>query len=206
MYIVGLTGGIGSGKSVVTDYFQNKGIDVIDADIIARQVVEPHSMALQKIAAHFGDHYILGDGNLNRAALRKTVFDNHNEKMWLENLLHPLIRSSIIEKIEQPDSLSAQPYQLLVSPLLLETDQHQLCHRVVVVDVTEGMQIERASARDNNDKEQIKKIIAAQMSRTERLAMADDIINNDGSLNELEETIDLLHTQYLSFAKEKKPE
>ena len=193
--IIGLTGGIGSGKTTVSDLFSNLGIEVADADVAARQVVLPGSQALLSIQAHFGDQAIMADGSLNRQALRKQVFNNEDERKWLEALLHPLIRQQLQEQLEAAQS----PYAILSSPLLLETDQYQLVDRILVIDIPEELQLERASKRDASNCEQIKAIMAAQMSRKERCARADDIILNDTTPQALQANVLALHQQYLKL-------
>lgn len=196
--IVGLTGGIGSGKSEVSCRFQKLGILVVDADEVARQVVEPGRPALDAIAKHFGENILQPDKTLNRSELRKIIFSNPNEKVWLESLLHPIIRSEIITQLAQAKSA----YAILSSPLLLETNQHQLVQRVLVVDANEELQITRASTRDNNSTEQIKNIMAAQLSRAARCAKADDVILNDGDVRELDLKVAALHNQYIEQSRQ----
>lgn len=193
--IIGLTGGIGSGKSAVAEQFRELGIEVVDADQASRQVVQPGSPALAKIAEHFGAEVLLSSGELNRPALRKIVFDNENERRWLEQLLHPLINRWIQDRL----AAATSPYAILESPLLLEGKQREMVARVMVVDVPEALQIERASRRDANSEDQIKAIIASQMPRQQRLAKADDIIDNSGSLDNLREQVAALHQQYLQL-------
>ncbi|MCV6626497.1 MAG: dephospho-CoA kinase [Cellvibrionaceae bacterium] len=193
-FIVGLTGGIGSGKTAVSDRFAKLGIAVIDADIAARVVVAPGRPALVEIAARFGDKVLLQDGSLNRARLREIVFAEPSERLWLESVTHPRIRDEIIDGLSRAES----PYAILVSPLLMETDQHQLCQRVLLVDVPENVQLERASARDGVSREQIEAIMAAQTSRDARRAKADDIIVNDRDLAWLDSEVARLHQLYLS--------
>lgn len=188
-FIVGVTGGIGSGKSVATDYLAKLGIDIIDADVVAREVVEPGEAALDKIACHFGSSIITSAGYLDRAELRKKIFASPEERKWLESLLHPIIRQRIIGHLNS----SSSPYTILASPLLLETDQKTLVDHIVVIDVPVSLQLARATARDNNNEEQIKAIIAAQMPREERLANADTIICNDSDLASLEQKLKQLH-------------
>lgn len=199
--IIGLTGGIGSGKSEVSRRFEKLGIKVVDADVVAREVVNIGSVALSAISAHFGQDILNADGSLNRAQLRSRIFENPNEKRWLENLLHPIIRKEIVTQLAR----SKTPYTILSSPLLLETKQDELVDRVLVIDATEDMQIERASARDANNKDQIQKIMAAQISRTERRNKADDIIENHGDLNELDLAVKKLHAFYLQLAEQSHP-
>lgn len=196
--IVGLTGGIGSGKSEVSRRFQALGITVIDSDEVARQVVEPDSPALQTIAAHFGKNILNANGTLNRGQLRQIIFADAQEKIWLENFLHPIIRQETIRQLH----LANSTYVILASPLLLETTQHQLVDRVLVIDADEELQLARASARDQNNREQIAKIMATQMSRADRRARADDIIYNHGDLAELDEQVKKLHAHYLTLSQQ----
>ncbi|WP_404363783.1 dephospho-CoA kinase [Marinobacter sp.] len=195
--IVGLTGGIGSGKSTVARLFGELGVHWVDADDVAREVVEPGTPALERIAEHFGASILDDDGALDRAALRSIVFENPGEREWLEKLLHPVIRSELTRQLK-PEGY-ALPYVLLVSPLLLETDQQQLAERVVVVDVPVEVQIERAMGRDANSREQIERIIAAQMPREERLSRADDIIDNDRPIGEISHQVQSLHERFVAL-------
>lgn len=195
--IIGLTGGIGSGKSEVSRRFEQLGITVVDADIVAREVVYKGSYALTEIAKHFGQLILNTDGNLNRSQLRTLIFDNPTEKCWLENLLHPIIRTEILAQLAQ----STSSYSILSSPLLFETKQNELVTRVLVIDAMEAAQVARASARDANNTQQIQKIMAAQISRTERCLKADDMIENHGDLNELDVAVKKLHAFYLKVAK-----
>jgi dephospho-CoA kinase len=199
--IIGLTGGIGSGKSEVSRRFEQLGIKVVDADVVARKVVNIGSNALSAISAHFGQDILSADGGLNRAELRSRIFENINERRWLENLLHPIMRTEIVTQLAQ----SKTPYTILSSPLLLETKQDELVNRVLVVDATEDMQIKRASARDTSNENQIRKIMATQISRAERCKKADDIIENHGDLNELDLAVKKLHTFYLQLAEQSYP-
>jgi len=197
MFVVGLTGGIGSGKSTVARFFAELGILTVDADDVAREVVEPGEPALKQIQAHFGDDVIAPDGTLDRAALRTRIFQDEQERHWLESLLHPLIGERIASTLEQASS----PYAMLVSPLLLETSQHKLCQRILVVDVPESVQIERTMARDSNPEDQVKRIIAAQMDRQQRLAGAHDVIDNTRTLSEISADVEQLHQKYLTLAR-----
>jgi dephospho-CoA kinase len=196
MFVVGLTGGIGSGKSAVSERFQRLGIEVVDADVASREVVRPGQPALQSIAEHFGADVIQPDGSLDRARLRGLVFANPSERVWLERLLHPLINAWI----EQQLASAASPYALLVSPLLAETGQIRFAQRVLVVDVSEETQLARTMARDANDAAQVKAIMAAQASRESRLALADDVISNDAGLDALDAAVAELHQRYLQLA------
>jgi dephospho-CoA kinase len=194
-WILGLTGGIGSGKSAAAQHFGELGIHTVDADHAARWVVEPGRPALSQIAEHFGTTILLPDGQLDRAALRARVFANPEERRWLEQLLHPLIRQEIIEHLGRAQS----PYAILVSPLLIESGQYQLTQRVLVVDVPEDLQVQRAMARDGSDEAQIRAIIAAQASREERLRHADDVLVNDRDLAWLQAEVERLHHFYLTL-------
>lgn len=196
MLIVGITGGIGSGKSAVTQQLESLGITVIDADIVAREVVEPGEAALQSISSHFGDTVINESGQLNRAELRALVFEKPEERKWLENLLHPLIRTRIVAQLNASNS----SYTVLVSPLLLETDQHSLTDHIVVVDLPKELQIKRTMSRDNNNEKQVEAIINAQMQREEKLKHADSIIRNDEDLCTLREKVNNLHQKLLTLA------
>ncbi len=199
MYIVGLTGGIGSGKTAVSDRFQAKEITIVDADICARVVVEPGRPALQSIKEHFGDDILEANGELDRAALRQRIFSNADEKKWLETLLHPLIAEELFAQLAAAQS----EYVILVSPLLVESQQNLFCDRVLVVDVPEDIQVERTMKRDDNDAEQVKNIIKTQASRETRLEAASDIIENTQGLDYLDQRVDQLHETYLKLAEEK---
>ena len=196
MAVVGLTGGIGSGKSTVARLFGELGVHWVDADDVARQVVEPGTPALEKIAEHFGQEILLPEGGLDRAALRRIVFDAPEERTWLESLLHPVIREELMRQLH-PDNYSL-PYVLLVSPLLLETDQHELVEKIVVVDVPVEVQIQRTMARDTNGREQVERIIAAQMPREQRLRKADEVVDNNLAMIDVERQVDQLHHSFLT--------
>ena len=196
MAVVGLTGGIGSGKSTVARLFGALGVHWVDADDVAREVVEPGTPALEKVAEHFGQEILLPDGGLDRAALRRIVFDAPEERTWLEGLLHPVIREELMRQL-RPDNYSL-PYMLLVSPLLLETDQHELVDKIVVVDVPVEVQIQRTMARDTNDREQVERIIAAQMPREQRIRKADDVVDNNLATIDVERQVEQLHQTFLA--------
>lgn len=196
MLVVGVTGGIGSGKTAVTNLFAELGITIVDADIAARIVVEPGRPALAAIAERFGPSMLQADGTLNRAAMRTRIFSNPDDKRWLEQLTHPRIGEEIAHQLHTATS----PYVILVSPLLIEGEQHKFCDRILVVDVPEEMQLQRTVQRDNNDADQVRRIIASQASRTQRLERADDVIENTGTLEELRERVMALHDQYLKLA------
>lgn len=195
--VLGVTGGIGSGKTAVTDRLTSHGIDIVDADVMARVVVEPGKPALEKIHQHFGNEVLQVDGQLDRAWLRQKVFAEPEERKWLESVTHPAIRSEIEQAIESSQS----PYCILVSPLLFETHQSELVDKVLVVDVPVEVQVERAAQRDSNSVEQVKRIIAAQMSREDRLSKADYVVDNTQTLEQLDSTIEKLHQTFLSLVK-----
>lgn len=198
MFVVGITGGIGSGKTAVTNAFQELGIEIVDADIAAREVVTLGSPGLAAIETHFGADILLEDGTLNRAKLREIIFKNPAEKKWLEQLTHPLIREEIIKGLKN----SSSPYTILVSPLLIESGQSQLVNRVLVVDVPVEVQIQRTCERDNNPQAQVEAIIKSQLDREIRLSYADDIIENNHSLLHLKEHVAKLNQQYLRLSEE----
>ena len=196
-FIVGVTGGIGSGKSAVTERFARLGIAVVDADLAARVIVEPGRPALEAIAEHFGRGILKGDGTLDRAALRQRVFADESERQWLEQLTHPLIGQEILDQM----AASRSPYTILSSPLLLETSQKDLADCVVVVDVPETVQVQRTMQRDANDEDQVRRIMAAQMPRDDRLQQADIVIDNSRSLAQLDEVVAELHKEFLLRAE-----
>jgi dephospho-CoA kinase len=193
-YIVGLTGGIGSGKSAASQWFEHQDIDVVDADVVAREVVQPGQPALEKIAQHFGNWVLQADGQLDRRALRDYIFQHPEARQQLEAITHPIIRQSILSQLQQAQSA----YVILVSPLLFETGQDRMTHRNLLVDVSEATQLKRASQRDAQSTEQIQKIIATQMPRSEKLKRADDVVHNEGTLDELYQQLMRLHTDYLT--------
>lgn len=195
--VVGITGGIGSGKSAVTDYLEIKGITVVDADKVARVVVEPGTSGLAAIAEHFGGDILLPDGTLDRAALRKIVFDEPDERKVLEGITHPRIREEIARQLSEAGS----PYVVLASPLLLESGQSSFADYVVVVDVPESVQLSRTMTRDDNSEQLVKSIMAVQLDRETRLARSDTSISNEGTLEELHTRVDALHTDLLRRAQ-----
>jgi dephospho-CoA kinase len=197
MFTVGLTGGIGSGKSTAARFFNQLGVTVVDADIIARQVVEPGQASLEKIVERFGNNILQYDGSLNRTQLREIVFTQAAEKQWLESLLHPLI----YELAQQQLHTATGDYVIYMSPLIFESQQKSWCNRIVVVDISEAMQIIRASERDHASTDNIRHIIANQLPRNQRLALADDILDNSGTRDELEQRVNRLHVQLQSLAK-----
>jgi len=195
--VVGVTGGIGSGKSAVTRLFEQRGITVVDADVVARQVVEAGRPALAAIADRYGATILQADGTLDRAALRARVFADDGERHWLERLTHPLIGAEILEQV----GASASPYTILASPLLLDTSQKALVDCVVVVDAPEETQLQRTMQRDDNDEAQVRRIMAAQMPRADRLAQADFVIDNSGPLENLDGQVESLHREFLRRAQ-----
>ena len=190
-FVVGLTGGIGSGKSAATALFSKHNIDIIDADEVARDVVAIDSEGLQAISEHFGDDILLSDGSLNRPLLREKVFSSSDEKVWLNNLLHPLIRERMIALINE----SQGPYCILSVPLLVENNLTTMCNHVVVVDCPEAMQLSRAMQRDGSSEQTIKSIMASQATREVRLKAADDVLDNSNSLQHLAKQVDVLHSK-----------
>ena len=202
MFVVGLTGGIGSGKSTVAGMFAALEIDLIDADVAAREVVAPGTTALAEIVEHFGPDILMADGSLDRRGLRRIIFHQKQEKHWLETLLHPLIRRWLTQQIS--DRRSA--YCLLISPLLLETGQAEMVDRILVVDVSVETQIARTLARDGGEESTVRAIIAAQIGRNQRLEHGDDIIDNDLPLQTLRQRVETLHQQYLAMAKAERNE
>lgn len=194
-WILGLTGGIGSGKSAAAQCFIDLGVHLVDADHAARWVVEPGRPALAQIAEHFGASVLAADGTLNRSALRELIFKDLQQRVWLEGLLHPLIREEIRQYLARAESA----YAILVSPLLLETSQHQMVQRVLVIDVPESVQIERTVLRDKTNEDQVRAILNAQASRGGRLSRADDVIVNDRDPAWLKSEVERLHHFYLTL-------
>lgn len=197
-YTVALTGGIGSGKSTVADAFSHLGVNVIDADIIARQVVEPGTPALLAIAARFGQQMINDDGTLNRRSLRERIFAHAEDKTWLNALLHPLIQQETRRQMQAASS----PYVLWVVPLLVENNLVANADRVLVVDVAKETQIARTILRDRVSREHAERILAAQATREQRLAAADDVIENMGPPDAIASDVARLHEKYLMLASQ----
>jgi len=200
-FIVGLTGGIGSGKTTVANRFAQRGIALVDTDLIAREVVEPGEPALAAIVDHFGPTVQQTDGGLDRAALRRLVFQQPAERHWLEALLHPLIRQRTLDRLE----CATSPYVLLVSPLLLETDQHRLVDHVLVIDLPVALQLSRTMARDSNDTAQVEAIIASQMAREDRLARADSVLDNSLPSATLAQRVAELDRKFRALAARQSP-
>lgn len=202
-YVVGLTGGIGSGKTTIANLFSELGVPIIDADIVSRQVVEKGSPLLAQIAEHFGHDILTEQGELDRAKLRQIIFAHEAEKQWLNHLLHPAIREEMLRQLQACQA----PYVLFVVPLLIENQLTALCDRILVIDVAPEIQLERAAKRDQNHLETIKNIMKSQVSRDVRLSYADDIIENnlpfERGFVQLQQQVKHLHTLYLQFAEEK---
>ena len=198
MYIVGLTGGIGSGKTTIANFFSENNIEVINADQLARRVVEPGTSALLQIKKKFGDQILTESNGLNRSLLREIIFSDERKRVWLENLLHPLIDDEISKSMK----LAVSQYVILESPLLLETDQHKFVNRILVVDVSPEVQLKRTLSRDGGSEATVKAIINSQLTRLQRLNMADDVINNEQDLQSVRIELESLHQNYLSMAVE----
>jgi len=197
MLKIGLTGGIGSGKTTVANYFEKLGVPVIDADEISRRIVKQGLPAYQTIIQEFGEEVLAADGELDRARMRHTIFSNPEAKAKLESILHPMIREEIKNNI---DTLNAD-YCIIAIPLLVETGQLSLVDRILVVDADPQLQIKRTQARDGNSAAQVEAIIKSQASREDRLAVADDTLNNNGDVQQLKANIDKLHLQYLGLLR-----
>ena len=195
--IVGLTGGIGSGKSAAANFFQNEGITVIDADDLSREVIEQNTPGFKKIVHCFGSAIIDSDGSINRAFLRQEVFDDEKKKKLLESIIHPLVRDLMIKKI----AASQSPYSIIMVPLIFETNSMNNYNRILVIDCDPIVQLERAMLRDKNSKIQIQKIIDSQCSREERISIANDIIPNNDSLENLKIRSIAMHKFYLGLSK-----
>ncbi|MEZ8492699.1 dephospho-CoA kinase [Vibrio splendidus] len=195
--IIGLSGGIASGKTTVANLFnEHFNIDIVDADIVAREVVAVGSDGLKQITDHFGEAILLEDGALNRSKLRELIFSDPTEKQWLNDLLHPMIRN----KIDSDLSKVTSPYGLLVAPLLVENQMQSMADRVLIVDVPTEVQIKRTMSRDNVSREQVASILKSQASREQRLAVADDVIKNHTKNQELLPQITDLHQKYLAIS------
>lgn len=194
MLKIGLTGGIGSGKSTVAGLFAKLGTTVIDTDQIAHAITQPQTPLFQTIIEHFGKTMVQADGTLDRKALRKHVFQNQKDKIWLEKTLHPVIREQMLDAINN----ATGHYCIVVVPLLFESNMQTLFDRVLIIDVSEAEQLQRTCARDQSNTETIQHIIDSQCTRKERLQRADDIINNHDSLDNLQQQVQQLHINYSS--------
>lgn len=199
-FIVGLTGGIGCGKSSASQFFAELGIDIIDTDVIARKLTQPDGQAISLIRNSFGDAVLTADGSLDREKMRNQVFSDSHARRKLEEILHPLILKEVTEQIEQTQS----PYIVLVVPLLFETNDYDgIIHRSLVVDCEESVQISRTMARSQLTEQQVKSIMAQQISRQTRLQKTDDIITNDRDIDFLKTQVSQLHHKYLILSKNK---
>lgn len=198
-FILGLTGGIGSGKSAASAWFESQNITVVDADIVAREIVTPGQNTLVEIQRAFGEWVLQDNGELNRVALREHIFKVPEARKTLEQITHPAIRQSIIQQLQHARSA----YVILVSPLLFETNQHELTDHTLLIDANESLQIQRASQRDGQSVEQIQNIIRVQMPRVNKQALADDVVLNDGHLEHLYQQLMTLHEKYLALAEKK---
>jgi dephospho-CoA kinase len=196
MLVIGLTGGIGSGKTAVAKLFAEHGITVIDTDQLSRDVTLPNQPALKEIVNRFGTDILLPNGTLNRPALKKIIFKDDSQRIWLEELLHPLIREEMKRQVDAATS----PYCIVVIPLLLETKPNPLIQRILVVDTHVESQIQRTQLRDNSTEEEVKAIINTQVNRTQRLTAAHDVIENNGTLNDLKTQVENLHQFYLGLS------
>ena len=197
VFTIALTGGIGSGKSLVAELFAKLGVAIIDTDIIARELVLPGKPALFEISHAFGRDVLTAKGELDRAKLARVTFSNASLRKQLESILHPRIRAEVRTRLQKLDT----PYAIVVIPLLVETGQVEAYNRVLVVDSNESTQVQRVRNRDQRSDQQIQDIMQAQASRTERLSWADDIIENNGTVENLEQNVARLHQTYLNFAK-----
>lgn len=197
MLTIGLTGGIGSGKSEVARIFNQLGVQVIDADVIAHQLVQPGTEALAEVVDAFGEAIVAPDGKLDRAKLAEIVFNSPDMKKQLENIIHPRVRAQIKA---YKDACKNEPYILVVIPLLLESGQRDLVDRVLIVNASESVRIQRVQARDSRSEEQIRSIMQNQADDAERLAAADDSIDNSGSLDDLMRSVHKHHQQYILLA------
>jgi dephospho-CoA kinase len=201
-FVVVLTGGIASGKTAVSDLFAQRGVPVIDTDRIAHEIVEPGRPALKRIARTFGLEFLGADGRLDRKKMRNAIFSSPQQKNRLESILHPVIASEVDQRIAQVD----QPWCILVIPLLAQTGLFSWIDRVLVVDVEESVQMERVMARDKISRKQAQSILDAQTSRKQRLALADDVLDNSESLEQLEIKVDKLYRKYSALAKKRRQE
>ena len=195
--IVGLTGGIGSGKSVAANFFHSEGVTVVDADHLAREVIEQNTSGFQSIVDYFGSNILGEDGSIDRAQLRKEIFDDKEKKKVLESITHPMVRDLMAERI----AASTSPYSIVMVPLIFETNSMSAYNRILVIDCDSKLQIERATLRDDNSSEQIQKILDSQCSRTERLSIANDVIPNNDSLENLKTRSLAMHKFYLGLCK-----
>lgn len=196
--IIGVTGGIGSGKTTTASFFQDLGIETINADEVCRTIVQDNSKVFNQIVEHFGDKILTNNNELNRAKLREIIFSNNNERVWIENLLHPIVNK---EMLQTAKNLSA-PYCIIDSPLIIESNFHLLVDKLIVIDCNEDKQIERIMKRNNFSKKEVQKIIDAQLTRDKRLQYADFVITNNDSLANLKSRVEIMHHKLLKEIKE----
>lgn len=197
MFTVVVTGGIASGKTAVSDHFARLGAAIVDTDVIARQVVEPGQPALNRIIREFGTDFLDDQGGLDRRKMREAIFSDPSRRSLLESILHPLIAEEVLRKIRRLDA----PYCILVIPLYAESSAYTWIDRILVVDVSQEVQLQRVMERDRINREQAQAILNAQTSRKDRLALADDVLDNSGTLTELQTKVETLHEKYLNLAK-----
>ncbi len=195
--IIGLTGGIGSGKSAAANFFHSEGVTVLDADQLAREVIEQNTPGFQSIVDYFGSDIVGEDGSIDRAKLRQEIFDDKEKKKAIESITHPLVRDLMAERI----AASTSPYSIIMVPLIFETNSMSAYNRILVIDCDTKLQLERATLRDNNSSEQIQKILDSQCSRTERLSIANDVIPNNDTLENLKTRSLAMHKFYLGLCK-----
>ncbi|QDO82176.1 dephospho-CoA kinase [Shewanella psychropiezotolerans] len=195
-YLIGLTGGIGSGKTTVANLFAELGIELVDADVVARDVVEIGTSGLTQIAAHFGKQILNQDGRLDRVALREIIFSEPKERSWINGLLHPMIRTEMLNQLASTSS----PYTILVAPLLFENELDRLVNRTLLIDISPEQQRKRTINRDSVTNEQVEKIISSQAPRVEKLLKADDVIDNHGKISALKSKVIALHNNYLKLS------
>jgi dephospho-CoA kinase len=195
--IIGLTGGIGSGKSAAANFFHSEGVTVLDADQLAREVIEQNTPGFQSIVDYFGSDIIGEDGSIDRAKLRQEIFDDKEKKKAIESITHPLVRDLMAERI----AASTSPYSIIMVPLIFETNSMSAYNRILVIDCDTKLQLERATLRDNNSSEQIQKILDSQCSRAERLSIANDVIPNNDTLENLKTRSLAMHKFYLGLCK-----
>ena len=193
--IVGLTGGIGSGKSVVGNFFTELGIDVIDADHVSKNILDENKSAKKLFVEHFGDKFIDKNNNIDRALLRDEIFKDENKKEALESIIHPLVREEIFNFIKNSQSI----YKIVMVPLIYETNSQDFYDKILVVECSEENQINRASKRDNKTNDDIINIIKNQATSEQRKSIADEVINNDSSLNELKNQVIKIHQKFLGI-------
>jgi len=197
MIRIALTGGIGCGKTTVCDFFSQYNIPVIDTDIIAHELVKPGKTALLEICDYFGSDILFNDGSLNRKALASKIFNREKDRLHLESILHPKIKQALLLKLSQLTSC----YVIIAIPLLIETNQQADYDRVLVIDCEEQQQINRTIARDQRNLSEVKAIMKSQVSRQQRMAVADDVIDNTQNIIALQSQVDLLHEKYMKLCK-----